>query len=233
MSLGSLEVGWQSHGRVVMTVNDGGGAVSVTVPAGWYATPAALEAELTTQLQLTWGTANVDAPVPGGQTWFIDLDAGAFSVAWGSTDLRHYMGFSGDLAGETAYQSDDTIASTWYPLTAFQDLSWRRVLTGDLVQDHTGRVAGNTIGSRHDVSLLAWVEDTDYLQACAVLRRLAQGARGTLRLDRANANAWAWTAAGWTGQMSVARIPGTLDLDAFLTEPWTGIRGVRLTLARW
>jgi len=94
------------------------------------------------------------------------------------------------------------------------------------------------MGRFFGLNIKAWIEQDEADAAFAVLTRFLRGARGTLRIDAANATPWAWSAAGWDGEMIVsldnpAKNPKNLDLGRYITAPWTGIAETPLSFVRW
>ena len=235
--MSNLTLGWQSYGAVVCTIDDGlgGGPQDITIPAGWYATPDDVATALEAAIGALWGGADVDAPTPAIPTWYVSLGAGAFDLVWVSDDLRGYMGFAADLTGSASYLSDAPIGSSWFPLTPMHAPVFRRVTSRRASQDHTGWTRAAVVGRHREIQVQAWIEQTEAATARAVLLRLLRGGRGTLRLRAANATPWAWTAAGWDGEMVVSLLEPSRrrDLSQYLTSPWTGIAQVALDLVRW
>jgi hypothetical protein len=213
----------------------GPGPQAIAIPAGWYATPADVESALEGAIGAIWGGADVDAPTLALQTWYITLGVGVFDLVWLSDDLREYMGFTGDLTGAASYTSDGTVGSSWYPETPFQAMTIRRHTSRRTVSDHTGWTRASVVGRHREASVTAWIEQDEADTARAVLLRFLGGGRGTLRFRAANSNPWAWSAAGWDGELivSLAEPSKRLDLSQYATRPWAGIAQVQLDFIGW
>jgi hypothetical protein len=97
-----VQTGWICPTSCTLQVTDGGGAVTVSIPAGRVflsvdAVLAFLKAEIEATLLSTWTMQVFLGHVA------IEMDAYPFSWAWQTaTDLRDYLGYAGDVVGQAA-----------------------------------------------------------------------------------------------------------------------------------
>lgn len=116
-------------------IDEGGGAVTITVPAGDYYHSSAdsgsrdLLAEFQKQCNDSGSLANTysfSIAAGEGQSGKVTLSAdGSFSVTWSSTDLRDVLGFEsdGDLASASSHTSSEAARSVWISDSTYQTLN--------------------------------------------------------------------------------------------------------------
>ena len=208
---------------------------TVAISEGFYEDDDAFATALETAIQATFPDVDVYPPA-STRPWEIkDTGGGTPTITWGSENARTYMGYAGTLSGASSYVSDDVVGSTWFLDTCLQDPTWGRTTARRSATDHTGHTRSAVLGRYHTFAALAWIAQDEADNAYAVLLRFLRGARGKLRIDSSNSTAWAWSAAGWGGEMTVSLLDpsGARNLGSFLTEPWSGIASVRLQFVRW
>ncbi len=121
MSLGHLDAyptvptgGWP------VSVNTGGGATTVTIPAGTYEGVSALLTEFANQLTTTMAEAFTVtiALTETTRTALVTIDrtaAGNWTLTWTTTALRTLLGFTGNLSGANSYTGTNPCLGIWAP----------------------------------------------------------------------------------------------------------------------
>lgn len=205
------------------------------IAAGFYVDDEAFRSALETAVQVTF--ASLDIFKPGGlePRWLLDNDGTTFTLTWDSDNARTYMGFTADLSGASEYYSDGAVGSTWYPINGDMSPVFSRIANRRTSTDHTGWSRSAVVGRHDELRIGMWIEDTEAKHAFATIQRFIKGARGKFRMDAANATAWAWSAAGWDGEMTVALTEPSRrkGFSNYLSRPWIGVKEITLDFVRW
>lgn len=99
-----------------VTYNEGGGPVTVTIPAGSY-----WASDMPTQLQSAIENVSInawDCTIANGEsgTGLVTIDVpGTASITWTDTDLRDVLGFTGNLSGAGSYTGTWGARGMWMP----------------------------------------------------------------------------------------------------------------------
>lgn len=111
-----------SGGAAVSYTDSAGGPLTATVPAGNYAGPTAVLAELVTQIQGLTGAvgANFTGSLSAGEsgTGLVTIHSTdtPWSLTWTSTTLRDLLGFAGNISSVSAAQTGTKQAKgLWLP----------------------------------------------------------------------------------------------------------------------
>jgi hypothetical protein len=209
---------------------------SFGIASGFYKDDDAMATALEAAIQVTFPTIDIFKPGVNEHRWLIeDSGAAVFSLAWDSDNARTYMGYLGDLSAADAYYSDGAVGSTWYPLSGCMDPVFGRLASRRTGVDHTGWSRSAVVGRSDDIKVTAWIEQDEASAAFSVLQRFMRGARGTFRLDASNGTTWAWSAAGWDGEMIVALADPSrrLGFSNYISGEWTGVKQITLHFVRW
>jgi hypothetical protein len=209
---------------------------SFGIASGFYKDDDAMATALEAAIQVTFPTIDIFKPGVNEHRWLIeDSGAAVFSLAWDSDNARTYMGYLGDLSAASAYYSSSAVGSTWYPLSGCMDPVFGRLASRRTGVDHTGWSRSAVVGRSDDIKVTAWIEQDEASTAFSVLQRFMRGARGTFRLDASNGTTWAWSAAGWDGEMIVALADPSrrLGFSNYISGDWTGVKQIRLHFVRW
>lgn len=160
-----------------VSIDEGSGAVTVTIPAGEYYLSTAgdgsrsLVAEFENQCNSSASLSHtysfsISASEAGSGKVTLSAD-GSFSVTWSNTDLRDVLGFEsdGDLASGSSHLSTESARNLWIPDSgAFQNLGgagsggiWKGWIESQLRAQESG--AGHVYalhGERKRVQSLRW-----------------------------------------------------------------------------
>ena len=210
------------------------GTFSIT--DAFYKDDEAFRAALETAVQVTFASIDIFKPSTTESRWLIeDSGAATFSLTWDSDNARTYMGFTDDLTGADSYYSDGAVGSTWYPISGCMSPVFARVADRRVSTDHTGWSRAAVVGRHDELKVTTWIEQSEAANAFAVIQRFIRGARGVYRLDGTNSTTWAWSAAGWDGEMIVAlKTPaGKTGFSNYLSRPWIGVKEITLDFIRW
>ena len=207
-----------------------------SIADGFYADDEAFRAALEAAVQAKIPAIDIYKPGTLEARWLIeDSGAALFRLTWDSDNARLYMGFEDGMDGAAAYYSSIAVASTWYPLNGPANPVFSRIAARRVSVDHTGWSRSAVTGRHDEITVTLWIEQTEALNAFATLQRFVRGARGKLRLDATNANAWAWSAAAWDGEMivSLADASKRMGFSNYLSRPWIGVKEITLDFVRW
>lgn len=152
-----------------LSVNDGGGADTVTITAGSRYTLefiAALETALEAATGSGWTVTIADGEGASGKVT-LAINSGTVSLTWVTTALRDLLGFTGNSASAASHTGTNGMQSIWLPDCPIQGDDLHFSSTGNYEDDGTynegptGKISVWLSSSKETFNNVRWTHVTD------------------------------------------------------------------------